>query len=265
MDTALFLTLFLFAVQISAGVAPMIWPNPEHAWIARSIFWSSGLFAVICFLIWAQPMSFLSPNYLIAFGLLLAAGGFVWQQTKIASKPDIPSVRVEATQPAPLEKRFTAYDIEQRIRVIDELYSLLSTSVMAASATGERLNKSLADRIVRKTAVSDLTEYANTTETALTNYFETAGKYMIFPDIYHDATALVWNPFEVVSSARNLGAEINSLQQQDVNVPLYVKSNKFMAEFKTGTSGRFWTWINEKQQLLTKKRREYEAAPVYPK
>jgi hypothetical protein len=212
-------------------------------------------------------MSFISPNYLIAFGLLLAAGGFVWQQTKIARVPDIASVRVESSQVAstPLEKRFTAYDIEQRVRVIDELYGLLSTSVIAASSSGERLNKSLADRIVSKTAVVDLTEYANKTEMALTNYFETAGRYMIFPDIYHDATALVWNPFEVVSSAKNLSAEINSLQQQDVNVPLYIRSNKYMAEFSTGTSGRFWTWINEKQQLLTKKRREYEAAPVYPK
>ena len=245
----------------------MIWPNPEHAWIARSIFWSSGLFAVICLIVWAQPMSFVSPNYLIAFGLLLAAGGFIWQQTKIASKPTIASAIIEPNQPAspPLEKRFTAYDIEQRVRVIDELYGLLSTSVMAASASGERLNKVLGDRIVGKTAVADLTEYANKTELALTNYFETAGRYMIFPDIYHDATALVWNPFEVVSSAKNLSADINSLQQQDVNVPLYIKSNKFMAEFNTGTSGRFWTWINEKQQLLTKKRREYEAAPVYPK
>ena len=115
-----------------------------------------------------------------------------------------------------------------------------------------------------KTAVSDLTEYANTTETALTNYFEIAGRYMIFPDIYHDATALVWNPFEVVSSARNLSAEINSLQQQDVNVPLYVKSNKFMAELTPAHRVASGRWINEKQQC-TKKRREYEAAPVYPK
>jgi hypothetical protein len=69
----------------------------------------------------------------------------------------------------------------------------------------------------------------------------------------------------VVSSAKNLAAEIKSLEQQDANLPPYLKSNKFMPEFNTATSGKFWTWINEKQQLLTKKRREYEAAPVYPK
>jgi hypothetical protein len=35
MDTALFLTFFLFAVQISAGLAPIIWPSPEHAWAQK--------------------------------------------------------------------------------------------------------------------------------------------------------------------------------------------------------------------------------------
>jgi hypothetical protein len=183
------------------------------------------------------------------------------QTANSSSQPAV----VTTSAPVPFKKMFTAYDIEQRIRVIDELYGLLSTNVISASAAGERLNKSLANKIVGKTAAADLTAYASATETTLTNYFETAGRYMIFPDIYHDATALVWNPFEVVTSARNLGDEIKSLEQQDLNVVLYLKSNKFMAEFNTAMSGRFWTWINEKQQLLTKKRREYEAAPVYPK
>jgi hypothetical protein len=30
-----FLTFFLFAFQISAGLAPVIWPNPEHAWAQK--------------------------------------------------------------------------------------------------------------------------------------------------------------------------------------------------------------------------------------
>jgi hypothetical protein len=265
MDTALFLTLFLFAVQISAGVAPMIWPNPEHAWIARSIFWASGLFAVVCLVIWAQPMSFITPNYLIAAGLIIAACGFVWQQAKNPSKPEIPGLGVEVaprTAP-PLEKRFTAYDVEQRLRAIDQLYGLLGTSVMEVSADGERLNKSLGSKVLAGTAAGDLEKYAGAAGAALSNYFETAGKFMIFPDIHHDATALVWNPFEVVSSAKNLAAEIRSLEQQ--NVAAYLRNNKYMAEFNSGTSGQFWRWINEKQELLTKKRREYEAAPVYPK
>jgi hypothetical protein len=211
-----------------------------------------------------------SPRWAFAPAALFAAATVIFlvrmlvqepQKTAEYPKQNLPTI--EETKP--LEKRFTAYDLEQRLRVIDELYNLLSSSVMSVSADGERLNKSLAGKIANKTAATDLAKYADATEEALGNYFETAGKYMIFPDIHHDATALVWNPFEIVASARNLVAEIKSLEQQDANIPVYLRNNKFMVEFNSGTSGRFWTWINEKQQLLTKKRREYEAAPVYPK
>src|SRR5260221_14385461 len=47
-------------------------------------------------------------------------------------------------EPVPLKRMFTSYDIEQRLRAIDELYNLLGSNVMAVSAAGERLNKSLA-------------------------------------------------------------------------------------------------------------------------
>jgi hypothetical protein len=211
-----------------------------------------------------------SPRWAFAPAALFAAATVIFLVRMLAQEPqktaEYPKQNPAALQePKPLEKRFTAYDVEQRLRVIDDLYNLLSSSVMSVSADGERLNKSIADKIANKTAADDLAKYANTTEAALSNYFETAGKYMIFPDIYHDATALVWNPFEIVASARNLSYEIRSLEQQDANVLVYVRNNKFMADFSFGASGRFWTWINEKQQLLTKKRREYEAAPVYPK
>ena len=174
-------------------------------------------------------------------------------------------VRPPLSEPKPLEKRFTAYDVEQRLRAIDQLYGLLGGNVREASADGERLNKSLADKAPGNTIAAELEKYADATEEVLKNYFETAGKFMVFHDIFHDATALVWNPFDLVSSAKNLAAEIKSLEQQNANVPLFLRNNKFMAEFNSATSGRFSRWINEKQQLLEKKRREYEDAPVYPR
>jgi hypothetical protein len=114
MDTALFLTLFLFAVQISAGVAPMIWPNPEHAWIARMIFWASGLFAVVCFVIWAQPMSFATPNYLIAIGLTAAACGFVWQQMKSPQPEPLVSTVLEKRAPASINKEPATIELRRK-------------------------------------------------------------------------------------------------------------------------------------------------------
>jgi hypothetical protein len=49
MDTALFLTFFLFVVQIAAGVAPMRWP--EQRWLAEAIFGLSMAGTVAC-LVW---------------------------------------------------------------------------------------------------------------------------------------------------------------------------------------------------------------------
>lgn len=215
----------------------------------------------------AEAWQMVRPLHLIMFGLAFAVSGAVWMAAAPSPKPSktMKQLPTPANGAKPLPKMFTAYDVEQRLRAIDELYGLLGSRVMSVSAAGERLNKSLEEKILSKTAASDLTAHADATEAALNNYFETAGRYMIFSDIHHDATALVWNPFEIVSSARNLAAEIKSLEQQNANVILYLKNNKFLADFKSGTSGRFWTWINKKEQLLTNKRREYEAASVYPK
>jgi len=46
MDGALFSLLFLFFIQIAAGVAPLLFP--QHTWIARVVFWVSTIGAVIC-------------------------------------------------------------------------------------------------------------------------------------------------------------------------------------------------------------------------
>lgn len=82
LDTALFLTLFLFAVQTAAGVAPMRWPN--HTWLAGLIFYVSGFFAVACLVWWSFSnrdwlMPAVQPPQIILFGLAVALGGLIWQ------------------------------------------------------------------------------------------------------------------------------------------------------------------------------------------
>lgn len=49
MDGALFSLLFFFFVQISAGVAPIMWP--QRKWLAGVIFWISTVGALVC-LVW---------------------------------------------------------------------------------------------------------------------------------------------------------------------------------------------------------------------
>jgi hypothetical protein len=85
MDTTLFLTLFLFAVQTAAGVAPMKWP--QHTWLAGWIFYLSGIFALICSFWWFISnrdwiMLYVQPPQIIAVGLAVALGGLIWQWSK---------------------------------------------------------------------------------------------------------------------------------------------------------------------------------------
>jgi hypothetical protein len=209
----------------------------------------------------------LEPIYLATFGLVVAIVGVGWQISRGFQTADVVAAPPTELAKPPMKQMLTAYDVEQRQRAIDELYGILGKDIMTVSAAGERLHKMLSSKIQEGTAVTELTKYADDTERALTGYFEIAGRYQIFPDIYHDATSLVWNPFEVVSSSRNLVAELRRLDARgDKAMTLdYLQHNKFLADFNSGTSGRFWTWISEKQQLLTSKRREYEAAAVYPK
>lgn len=97
MDTALFLTLFLFAVQTAAGVAPMKWP--QHKWLADGIFYLSGFFAIVCLVVyvvtnreWLVP-SF-QPSHVIALGLAISLGELLWQWRK-APPPDIQVVALQ--------------------------------------------------------------------------------------------------------------------------------------------------------------------------
>lgn len=101
LDTALFLTLFLFAVQTAAGVAPMRWPH--HTWLAGLIFYVSGIFAVACLVWWSFSnwdwlMSALQPPQVIALGLAVALGGLIWQWKRTPPpSPEIADLRSQVS------------------------------------------------------------------------------------------------------------------------------------------------------------------------
>lgn len=111
MDTALFLTLFLFAVQTAAGVVPTRWP--ERRWLADGIFYLSGFLAVICLITylvfnrdWLLPN--IQPSHVIAFGLAVVLGGLLWQlrqsppQDPLVAelKAQVDQLRSQLSQPA---------------------------------------------------------------------------------------------------------------------------------------------------------------------
>jgi hypothetical protein len=102
MNSALFLTLFLFAIQTAAGVAPMKWP--ERTWLAGWIFYLSGFFALVCLAWWVTSnrdwvMPYIQPPQVIAIGIAIALGGLIWQWSTGPQNYQ-PSAAASVTPPA---------------------------------------------------------------------------------------------------------------------------------------------------------------------
>jgi len=223
------------------------------------------------------PLSlFSSPKWAAVPAVLVALATIIFivrllVPADVPTQPKTGEVRPQQplviNEPTPLKKMFTAYDIEQRLRAIDEIYAFLGANVTDASAAGEKLNATLAARIDRGTAIADLDRYADDTKTTLEQYFRNIAKFQYFPDIYLIAFSSDWNPMDIPKTSSLLRAELQEIEQrgQSANAMQYLRNNRYMAEFQGLTSGKFWRWINQKQEQLTKKRREYEQAPVYPK
>jgi hypothetical protein len=162
---------------------------------------------------------------------------------------------------------FTAYDIEQRLRAIDEIYAFLD-SMLAISGNGELLRQSIQDKIQTKVAASELDKHADKAEAAVEKYRAIVHKYEYFADIFSVAQIDTGSVpiFETIAASRNLRAEIQELEQrgQLEKAPEYLRNNIRLAEWRAAVD-KLWPWINGKKNDLISKRREYEAAEVYPK
>jgi hypothetical protein len=152
------------------------------------------------------------PSYVIILGLVIAAAGVAWQfyrgapspahvaqiiapfQAQIdtlkkqVDKPFFNSGPTPAPPPAPaLPKRYTAYEKEQRLRAVDEIYNVIATQLQPAYSEGR---KTVYDvyRAADDNAEQHLTEYANKVQAAFDNLNAILKKYSYFPDIVQAAT-----------------------------------------------------------------------------
>jgi hypothetical protein len=217
-----------------------------------------------------------SPRQMIGIGLAIIVVGVVvvgvglWRQpTATQSSGAAPaSDAVPADSlPKPLKKMLTAYDVEQRERAIDQIMEMLDPKLITISAKGERLNKTFYAEIRDGTAIASLTRYGEEAKAAIEEYFQVTGRYQKFPDIYQAAVASSWNIMDVADASFRLAAALETIQRQGsmLEAVVYLKDNKFMAEWQQIMNGKTWTWINDKRNALIAKRREYEQAEVYPK
>jgi hypothetical protein len=187
-------------------------------------------------------------------------------QPKQAEDKKPASTTVAPEEPKPLKRMLTAYDVEQRLRAIDQLLGELDDKVLPASAEAEKLNQSLFDRITAGTAIGDLDAHVEHVKTALAGYLKIAARYDHFRDIVIAALGQDWSPQHIENAASLLRAELQEMQQrgQMPHAADYLRNNKLLADWRGLVSGKFWTWINQRREELRARRKEYEQAEVYP-
>jgi hypothetical protein len=198
----------------------------------------------------------------------VALGGVIWQ-----ARHNAPSVAANpppaSTSPTSGAKKYTSYDIEQRLRAIDEIYAFLGSNLMAVSAAGERLAEGglIFEKIKNGVAITELDQHAEMAKNTVDEYYKLTAKYMYFPDIYTVASSTTdGTPLDVISSSLSLRAELQEMTQrgQIEQAYDYLRNNKLLEDWRASMA-HFWPWINKKQQELTQKRRQYEQAEVYPR
>ncbi|WP_440641292.1 hypothetical protein ACSHT2_09270 [Bradyrhizobium sp. PUT101] len=131
MDGALFSLLFFFFVQISAGVAPMRWP--ECKWLAGVIFWISSAGAAACLIWYGYSQSWFSIATGMmgrqGFGILvlacaIALGVVGLSMIALGDKPaQAPKQAETPSESDPnriVRKHFSASELARRRRAIDD-------------------------------------------------------------------------------------------------------------------------------------------------
>lgn len=170
----------------------------------------------------------------------------------------------------PLLPRLTQYDVSRRLKIIDDILDYLDTKVMPLNPGVEQLGKNIFQRIHERTAIEALGTQASALTQMRTEYYTLIGRYMNFPDIYGPAFDTTkdntWEPEQLVNSSSNLRAHLQELERtgQIAQVTPQLHNDVFVQRFLSDSTGKFWTWINDRKQRLGEARRKYETAEVYP-
>jgi hypothetical protein len=183
-------------------------------------------------------------TYLIIGGLsgvvlfgLIALGGYIWQlrnplpnpqvaalQTEVANlrdglakalQPKTPATRLGQVQaqPKPEIKRYTAYEKEQRLRAVDEIYNVIVTKLQPTYADGQIL----LDDIYRGSVIEGgpeqrLTDYRKKAQEAFDSLNGLLKKYDYFQDIVQVTKKNTFNDVEATHGVGNLVPEIQALR-----------------------------------------------------
>lgn len=235
--------------------------------------------------LWAK----VEPLHLIILGLLIAASGVAWEyyrgsqlsptqalrdvafQTAIGdlakAQRDLAVEREAKKQPANTSvaapRKYTAYEIEQRLRAVDEIYDVVVAKLTPAFLEGRDLFNNLKAEVAQGTAAENIRKHYGTTEAAFGELRRVLQKYEYLPDIVEAATKNTFNGLEIMSSCDNLINEIQHLGKiNQNNVEAYLDRDVVVQEAREA-SRKFEIYLSETKPRLQQRRAEYAAAEIH--
>lgn len=170
--------------------------------------------------------------------------------------------RIAADSPKSEPKKYTAYEKEQRLRAVDEIYSVLATQLQPTYSEGRKLVYEIY-RTVDGSAEQRLTDYANKVQAAFDSLNTLLKKYNYFTDIVQATTKNTFNDVAATHGVKNLVPEIEALRSKAPNdIQWFLLRNTTMSD-AINQIGAFERYLKETIPLLQEKRAEIEKAEVY--
>jgi hypothetical protein len=170
----------------------------------------------------------------------------------------------DATAPvAAPPARYTAYEKEQRLRAVDEIYSAVATQLRSIYAEGNSLLDGIYRGQIDDGAEGRLTDYRNKVQTAFNNLNGILKKYNYFPDIVQLPRNNTFNDVEATHGVGNLVTEIQQFRQIAPNQLQWFLLRSSTMELSRNQMRRFDQYLSDATKELQEKRTEIEAARVY--
>jgi len=232
----------------------------------------------------------LEPVHVIILGLAISVAGVVWSfyrsqpkklsaeqvaaitapltaelnqlRTRIAAAPQ-PVVKPAPAAPQP--KRYTAYEKEQRLRAIDEIFGVITSKLSPAFTEGQELFRLVQAGGADDTTPIRLIDHANTVKIAFDDLLNLYKKYEYFSDIISVAQENTFNGLLEINGSQNLAQEIGFVKNN--MVPHANKRdiwNRDMILFEANNANRdFGNFLTETLPRLKQKRNEIESTEIY--
>jgi NADH:ubiquinone oxidoreductase subunit 5 (subunit L)/multisubunit Na+/H+ antiporter MnhA subunit len=210
--------------------------------------------------------------HLIPIGLIVIVIGAVivgigaWQKPNIVEVRSFgfaPSPSPPPLPPEPPPRRYTAYEKEQRLRAVDEIYSVLTTEIAPAYTQVRDVINNIYTTVGDGTAVPKLQDYSVKAHAAFNDLNTLLEKYEYFPDIVQSVKKNPYNVVAATNAAQNLTEEIQQLRNKVPNDMRWFLDRDVVLMEARNSMRDFDTYLKETMPRLQEKRAEIEKADVY--